>query len=413
MILKLLKDLTDTSISQQQLRYLPQSIRVEEAINPHLIRLSMMLISFAIIVFITWAVLTNIKEVSKTKGEIVPEGFVQVVQHLHGGIVTQINIEEGQLVREGQALIVIDDGTAKQDLAQIKVRRKALKIKEARLKAFLENVNLNLEKINEEISNEEKLTAQNELDHQLSKLNSLKATVKIKEKNLKLEKENLNKSQQIFNKGYLSKSELNDLKSIANEAENQFSFAKSNYTEFKGIAYNELAKTRGLISEDNELITKLEERVTRLIVNSPVRGIVKGMDINTLGSVIKPGQTLMEIVPLDKPLIARVKISPTDIGHVQVGQMVKVKIGAYDFSRYGSLDGQLAFISATSFEEDGEPYYRGRVKLSKNYLGDDFQKNIVLPGMRVEADVITGEKSVLEYLLKPVKQSMQTAFTER
>lgn len=138
------------------------------------------------------------------------------------------------------------------------------------------------------------------------------------------------------------------------------------------------------------------------------------MEIHTVGGVIAPGQRLMEIVPLDNELIAEVKVMPLDIGHIGTGDPVNVKITSYDSSRYGSIDGTVTGLSATTFSEaQGAPYYKGQIKLSKNYVGDVEGKNKILPGMIVNADIITGEKSILAYLLKPIHLSMQSAFAER
>lgn len=122
----------------------------------------------------------------------------------------------------------------------------------------------------------------------------------------------------------------------------------------------------------------------------------------------------MEIVPLDKHLVVEIRILPKDIGHVQVGQAVRVKVSSYDFSRYGAVMGRLEFLSATTFlDEEGEPYYRGRIILSKHYIGNNPESNPVLPGMTVEADIVTGKKTILAYLLKPIHLSLKTALTER
>ena len=162
-----------------------------------------------------------------------------------------------------------------------------------------------------------------------------------------------------------------------------------------------------------EIINKLEERTSRLNLRAPARGLVKGLSVNTIGAVIQPGQTLMEIVPLDKDLEVSVKISPQDIGHLEVGQPVQVKFSTFDFSRYGSVQGHLEQISATTFSgEQGERYYQGRVSLVQNYVGTN-PDNQIMPGMTVMADVITGEKTILEYMLKPIHVSLKTAFTER
>jgi adhesin transport system membrane fusion protein len=141
--------------------------------------------------------------------------------------------------------------------------------------------------------------------------------------------------------------------------------------------------------------------------------LLKALAINTVGAVAQPGQTLMEIVPMDEKMIVEVKIQPQHIGHLKTGQKVQVKFSSFDFSRYGFITGQLDQISATTFtSENGERYYRGRVDLLQNYVGHD-QRNLVVPGMTAMAEIITGEKTILQYLLKPVHTAMKTAFTER
>lgn len=149
-------------------------------------------------------------------------------------------------------------------------------------------------------------------------------------------------------------------------------------------------------------------------MRSPVRGIVKGLKLHTVGGVVAPGEVLLEIVPMDEELIVETRISPYDIGHVQVNQPAKVKVIAYDFARYGAISGVLKSISASTFrDDDGVPFYKGIIDLDKNHLGDDPDTNLVLPGMTVQADINTGEKSILQYLLKPIYVSASQAFRER
>jgi len=166
-------------------------------------------------------------------------------------------------------------------------------------------------------------------------------------------------------------------------------------------------------SENIEVIKKLEEQVDRLQIRAPARGLVKGLTVNTVGAVIQPGEKMMEIVPLGKKLEVQVKISPKDIGHLKIGQPVQVKFSTFDFSRYGAVLGRLDQISATTFSgNDGERYYQGHVSLGKDHVGND-PGNIIMPGMTVMADIITGDKTILQYLLKPIHRAMKTAFTER
>lgn len=167
------------------------------------------------------------------------------------------------------------------------------------------------------------------------------------------------------------------------------------------------------IAQNAETIEKLKERVARLDIRAPTDGLVKGLAVNTLGAVIQPGQVLAEIVPLDERLMVQVKIPPQHIGHVRPGQSVQVKFSSFDFSRYGFVQGRLRQISATTFSgENGERYYEGRIDLEKAHVGDNPQ-NAIVPGMVVMADIVTGRKTVLDYLLKPIHNALKTAFTER
>jgi len=380
-----------------QLRYLPQSVKLEEAVNPHIIRLTMIMISAAILIFILWASVTNIKEITKAHGEVVPKGFVQVVQHLDGGIITEILTNEGDLVKESQILLRINDGGTKQDFAEKQAKQRFLKIEAERLSAFINDREPNFEKFleNNKLTNIDKNSTKpsEEIEEMY------KRSTKLKE-NLKIAKEALSLQKNLFEQGYTSKLTILKYQKEVNKIEAE--------------AHHQLNKIEGQIAQNREVISKLENRLKRLEVRSPVYGLVKGLKINTIGSIIEPGKTLMEIVPLDKNLVIEARLSPKDIGHIQIGQTVRAKVSSYDFSRYGAVLGKLEFISATTFtDQNNKHYYSGRIKLSKNYVGNNPAKNIILPGMTVEADIITGEKTILDYLLKPIHLSLKTAFTER
>lgn len=149
-------------------------------------------------------------------------------------------------------------------------------------------------------------------------------------------------------------------------------------------------------------------------IRAPVRGIVVGPTIHTVGGVVPPGAVLLELVPLDKELIVETRITTRDVGHVKVGYPVTVKVTTYDFARYGAISGELKDISASTFlDAEGEPYYRGGVTLDRRYVGSDPELKRILPGMTVQADIKTGKKTLLAYLLNPVISSFKTSFRER
>ncbi len=385
----------------EQLKYLPQSVRLEEKFNPHVIRLTMVLISSSIIIFIAWASVTRVNEVAKANGEVVPIGFVQVVQHLEGGMVREIFTNEGALVSKGQVLFTIDDGGAIQDLARAKAKHLFLEIEAERLRAFISNETPNFDKF--KISGAMNSIAIEDLKQEAWRrrdLREVNARAKKLKESLHIAKEAYAVKLRLFEKGLTSKLTLLKYQKDVNEIEAE--------------AHKELNSIKTEIAQNSEVIVKLKNKVERLQIRSPVYGLVKGLKVNTIGGVVRPGETLMEVVPLDKKLVVEARISPQDVGHVQVGQPVWVKISSYDFSRYGALQGTLDFVSATTFmDENSKPYYRGRVSLLKNHIGNDPSRNIVMPGMTTEVDIITGEKSILAYLLKPIHLSLKTAFTER
>ena len=247
-----------------------------------------------------------------------------------------------------------------------------------------------------------------------------------------LVKEEVELKAKLNKKGHLSKFKLlqvqkqyNDIKGEFQETEsdeNQAGKAISEYknrlesleANFVDDAYQQLNTVEGDINQIEETVKKLQEQVGRLEIKSPSYGFVKVLNIKTLGGVIESGQILAEIVPLEVNLIIETQIQPKDIGHVKTGQSVNVKISSYDFSRYGTIEGVLEYISATTFvNDDGTRYYMGRVSIEKNYVGNNDTKNLIVPGMTVQADIVTGAKSILAYLLKPIHTSVTTAFTER
>ena len=179
-------------------------------------------------------------------------------------------------------------------------------------------------------------------------------------------------------------------------------------------ALKEMGEVTGELAQVREAMAKLEDRVRRLEIVAPARGIVKGLVATTIGGVLASGETVMDIVPFDDSLVAEVRISPRDVGHLRVGQAAQVKVSTYDVARFGSVDGRLKQVSASTFEEEqGDPYYKGIVELSQNNVGRNPAMNRILPGMVVDVAINTGSKSLLAYLLRPVYRGFDSAFHER
>ncbi len=426
----------------QQLRLLGLTAVLEEATTPYLVRTSTLVISLAFITFLVWTGFAKIKEVARTVGEIVPSGHVQVIQHLEGGLVDEILVQEDAIVEKGQVLLRIRGESIKADLSRLISRQNYIRERENRLKSFLDSD----QSATQSTEDDEYSILSGMLVAQQHEKEILKEQIIQKNEQillLKQEKETILKNLVIAEQSFRTQKELyeerlvpqtnylNALQEITarrgqlSTMDIQITQAENSVKEFEWRLQSQNSKNRddvlqqlGLVKnemvENDELIAKLETQIKRLELRSPARGIVKGLEIHTIGAVIPPGQPLMEIVPIDEELLAEVKVSPADIGHVKKGDHVTVKVTTFDFSRYGSINGTISGLSATTFtSKQGAPYYKGLIKLEKHYVGNDPEVNKVLPGMIVNADVITGEKSLLAYLLKPIHRSLNSAFIER
>ncbi len=319
---------------EAQLQFLRQSTRLEESVAPYFVRRTGIGISLLIWLFLIWAVFTKVEEIAQAPGEVVPNGFTQIVQHYDGGLVQEIHVQEGSFVQKGDLLILLNGAGTQEELNKA-------------------------------------IVAQKGFEHEVGVAQEM---FEIREK--------------LHDRGLTSKVRFLDSKRALVQAQSQ-------------------------LKQQNETIYRLQGRVKRLEIQAPVTGLVKGIKVNTIGGVVKPGEALMEILPVEKHLVVEARISPQDIGHVSVGQPVKVKVSAYDFGRFGAVDGTLKFITASTFSyENGEKFYRCRVELAQNFVGDDPARKI-LPGMTVQAGIITGEKTILQYLLKPIQRALSGGLSER
>ena len=426
----------------QQLRLLGLTSVLEEASTPYLVRTSTLIISVAFISFLIWTGFAKIKEVARTVGEIVPSGHIQVIQHLEGGMVDEILVQEDELVAKDQVLLRIRGESIKADLNRLVTRQKYLQAREERLKKFLDSKQSATAKngIQEYdilkgmlvAHEDEKQVLKEQILQKNEQIRLLKEEKKTILKNLEIAEQSFHTQKELYEERLVPQTNyLNALQEITQRRgqlstmEIQITQAQNSVKEFEWRLQSQDSKSRddvlqqlGLVQnemvENEVLIAKLTKQIERLELRSPAHGIVKGLEVHTIGGVIPPGQPLMEIVPLNEELLAEVKVSPGDIGHVKKGDQVTVKVTTFDFSRYGSIEGTITALSATTFtSEQGTPYYKGMIKLKKHYVGNDPKKNQVLPGMIVNADVITGEKSLLAYLLKPIHRSLNSAFIER
>jgi HlyD family secretion protein/adhesin transport system membrane fusion protein len=430
-------------------RHLAQSVVLEEAGISNLLRFAMFLIFAAVAAFIGWAYFTEIDEVAVTFGEITPTGNVKLVQHLEGGIVGEILVKEGDLVRRGDVLISLDPAQTSAELEQMRKRRAGLAVQTERLRAFAFNREFDTNSVDGRFQS---LIA-DQLDILKQQRESLKTRMDVVQKQISTReaeidtfdrqraslvkqinsvKEELDLRQKLFDQGLMSRillldtkremdrlqGELARLGGQINQSKEQLAESKTRLLEIEEAARDQALQEMGTVASElsqvEEAVRRLEERFGRLEVRAPVAGYVQDLQTLTEGGVIAPGGIVCEIVPTDATLIVEARITVRDIGHVSVGQEVTVKVTTYDYSRYGGIKGTLTQISETTFlDEQNEPYYKGIIELESKYVGRIDGGHEVKPGMTVQADIATGSKSLFAYLLKPVYSSVDSSFGER
>lgn len=438
------------SVGSRQIRHLSQPIILEEMGAPRLVSAAIFIVTAITAAFIAWAYFVEIDETSVAYGQIIPSGDVRVIQHLEGGIVREISVHEGDLVKQGDIVARLDPVEASSDADRLKARRTALLISAERLRAigedrmpefsgFDQEKYGNLIADNREVYRVQAMALDAKADvlkkqllqaeNEISVMQTQQAGL---EEQRKIVDERAQRSTALLDKRLIGRDEylasMQDLERLDAEirkikGDQVTAREKIAETEKRLIdlvasrreqAYNEMATVTDELVEIEQTLKKLTDRVDRLYVAAPVAGRVQDMRINTIGSVIPAGGVLMKIVPVDETLIAEVRISPQDIGHISEGQKVTLKVNAYDFSRYGSVDGELTYISPTTFvmSDKDIPYYKGRIRLDADHVGKRTDTKLQ-PGMTLQADIITGHKTLLQYLLKPVYVSLSLAFHER
>ena len=401
-----------------------------------------------LVVFLVWASLARVDEVTRGSGKVTPSRQIQLIQAVDGGIVSEILVHEGQAVEEGQLLFRIDATRFVSSVRENRVQYLALLTKAARLTALAEGsvfeapAEVKLEDP-ELLEQERRLyeAKRSELDAQLGiarqqlaqrnqELVEIRSRRDQAAQGFDLTAQELALNKPLLKSGAVSEVELLRLerevgrfRGERDQAAAQIIRVQSAISEasrkvqeieisFRNIARNELAETMSKLNSLSEGSTALSDRVTRAEVKSPVKGTIKRLLVTTVGGVLQPGKELVEVVPADDALLLEARVSPKDIAFLRPGQKALVRFTAYDFVIFGGLDAVVEHIGAdTVLDEDGKTtYYLVRVRTLKSSLG----KNLpIIPGMVAEVDVLTGKKSVLSYLLKPILRAKSYAFSER
>jgi adhesin transport system membrane fusion protein len=404
-------------------------------------------IATALAVLLVWAFFAKVDEVTRGEGKVIPSKQVQVIQSLDGGIVSEILVEEGQAVKVGTPLIRIDETRAVSSLRENQTQYLALLAKKFRLKALANDTaftppdevikdapqtydqeyklyNISKDELQSTIS-----IARAQVDQREKELLEVQYRKDLAEKNYESATKELAANRPLLASGAVSEIDILKLeresaktKGDIDQARAQISRIQSSIAEarhkvteieqtFKSKVRTELNDISARLNSITETSVGLTDKVKQSTLKSPVNGKVSRLFANTVGGVIQPGKEVLEIVPTDEALVLETKIQIKDIAFIRLDQPAIVKLTAYDYSIYGALDGKVEGISANSVvDEKGNAYYVVRVKTLKPSLGKGLP---IIPGMVAQVDIMTGKKTVLSYLLKPVLKAKAYAFSER
>ncbi|WP_242689842.1 HlyD family type I secretion periplasmic adaptor subunit [Sulfurimonas aquatica] len=417
--------------------------------SPFNLRIVLYLWTLVVVVFLLWANLAKIDELVRADGEIVPGGDNQLIQNLEGGIIEEILVSEAQMVKKGDVLVKIDNRKSTSTYASSRLKSQELQAQIFRLKAEATGSDLEVDKkfrkkYPELYKREKKLYSINKsyIDSQSnilkqqkyqteSELRESRTRVKDLKRSLALIKEEIVINEPMVEKGIKSKIDFLKLQREENDIRERYNSARELIPRLKS-SLREIEEKKSEIKQRfmseaqeklNELTSELlrienksdalQDQVKRTVVISPVNGHVQKLFVHTLGGVIKPGDDIVEIVPSDAALWVEVNVKPADIAFIYPSQEAMVKISAYDFAIFGALKGEVVSISADTIMDSKENrFYKVKIKTQVSQFSKE-RKIILMPGMTVNADIITGKKTVMDYILKPILKTKQYMFSER
>jgi len=421
---------------------------IEDA--PRVVRLTIWGLIAFVVFCLLWANFAVVDEVTRGDGKAIPSSRLQKIQNLEGGIVAELFVREGQIVNAGDPLLRLDDTRFASNVGETEADRLALLLRVERLSAEVQDREL-------VVADEVREKAPRQADNEIQLFNSRKQQLldevagleeqliqrqqELREfvskqgqfrNSLSLLRQEIRMSEPLVAQGAISQVEVLRLKRAEVEARGQLEAttlaiprAESAIKEverkidetrgrFRSDALTQLNEARTELSKIQSTGKALEDRVNRTLVISPVRGIVKQLLVTTIGGVIQPGSDLVEIVPLGENLLVEARIRPQDIAFLHPGQEAMVKFTAYDYTIYGGLKAELEQIGAdTVTDDDGNSFYVIKLRTNKSHLGSEEHPLLIIPGMVASVDIITGKKSVLSYLLKPIIRARAEALRER
>lgn len=379
--------------------------------EPRLPRSSLVVWSLFIVLaaFVGWAGIFHLDEVTTGSGKVVPSSHEQEIQSLEGGIIYKLMVHEGDIVEKGQQLAQLDRTKTESSVLESESKLHAAMATAARLNAEVNDTGLEFPP---ELGKESALIRQETALFQ-SRRDSLDKGLAGLEQGIQLVQRELALTEPLIKQGAASDVEVLRLQRQKNELENKIAEMQNQYYV---RAREELARANAEIETERSIMRGREDSLTRLTFTAPVRGIVKDIDVTTVGGVIPPGGKLMSLVPLDDQILIETKILPRDVAFIHPGQKALVKVTAYDYSIYGGMDGEVTLISPDTIQDEVKRdvfFYRVYIRTDSNHLTNKQKKTFpVFPGMIATVDIKTGNKTILEYLLKPLNKAKE-ALRER
>lgn len=440
---------TTNKPTQYYAKYLSRATLLEESGPPTSSITTIRVIVVIVFTMIIGSCIMNIDETSVAQGEVVPATSVQPVQHLEDGIVQEVFVKDGDSIKKGEPLLQLDTTSTLSELNRVRARYVSLDMQMRRLRDFALNEKADFSDYEDEypviaLDQEKLLNQQKESRvaqervyiskiansrNQLSVLEQQEAALK---QATEIVGEELGIREELTEKGLGSKicllemqREYVNAKSAYDTTVEQKTGVMAHINEAEGnliqlrerLNSDALDQLGQMIEESVQLqseLKRLNDKLARLSILSPVDGIVKGLKYRAYASVIPPGDLIAQVVPNAEELVAEVRISPRDVGHVEIGSEVNLKVDTYNYSLYGAIDAILTDVSASSFmDEQGNAYFKGYIELPQNYVGTDPAANRITPGMTLVADIKTGEKTLMQYLTRPIKNALNTSFRER
>lgn len=436
-------------MNRRDLAYLTREEALEQVAPSRYAVLSTLLALGLLAAAFVWSSRVNITSVATAPGEVIPTGDERVVQHLEGGIVQEISIRDGDLVRRGEVLLRFDPTLRQAELDQIRARDAALSIRERRLRALIDGGEADFSPFVDEypelveearfniVSSRERAAGrvavlESQIEQQRRSVSIFNDQVKSLRDQEKLVAEAAEMRETLFERGHGSRVNLINAQLELSRVQGEVMEARASAEQAK-IAIeetrNQIAETalneRSAVMEELSLVLaeraevrenleRLNNRVERLSVTAPVDGVVHRLQVNTPGAVVEPAQVLMTIVPVDEEVVIETRIQPKDIGYLSLGQEARVTVSGFDARRYGVLPGVLRKISPTTYaDESGQTFFKGEVHLDQKFITAGDVQHAIVPGMTVQTDVAIGEQSLLEYLTTPVYIALSGAFSER